>query len=68
MNKLIFYGLALDVNPLSNHSKLREFYEIDKEIEHWQKTKSHEELSHSFEYALMKARAKQILKQLNIIN
>lgn len=67
MNKLIFYGLALDVSPVSNHSKLKEFYNLDKEIADKLKSQSPKESFHDLSLAVMQVRAKQILKQLNIL-
>lgn len=66
MNQLFFYAGALDAT--SNHSKLLEFYRLDKEIEQWYDTYSYKELFHSFEFACMNARAKNILRQLQAIN
>lgn len=62
MNVLFVYAGALDLQ--SNHSKLREFWHLDREIAQWQETKSYKELFHSLEYAVMVARAKQIINDL----
>lgn len=64
MNALFIYGLALDLP--TNHAKLREFWRLDKEIAHWQETKSYKELFHSLAYAVMVARAKQIINDLTL--
>lgn len=67
MNALFAYSGAIDLESSSNHNKLQEFHRLDKEIEYWQETKSYKELFHSLEYTLLNVRAKQILKQLNIL-
>lgn len=64
MNALFIFSGALDLESQSNHAKLMEFRRLDSEIAEWQKTKSYNELFHSLEFAVMNARAKQILKQL----
>ncbi len=67
MNALFVFAGANDLESESNHSKLKEFYRLDNEIAQQQETKSYKELFHSLEYALLNARAKFILKQLDIL-
>jgi len=68
MNNLFVFAGAKDLESNSNHSKLIEFYRLDSEINHWQETIEYEQLFHSLEYTLMRVRAKELLKQLDIIN
>lgn len=75
---LFFYGGAMDIKPLSNHAKLMEFYKLDKEIDELQNKLLNKWLSakkkdnvpcpfNNLELTLMKARAKMILRHLNLI-
>lgn len=64
---LFAFSGALDLESKSNHAKLTEFRKLDSEIERLQETKSYKELFHSLEYALLRVRAKTLLKQLNIL-
>lgn len=63
MNALFIFAGALEME--SNHARLQEFWRLDKEIAHWQETKTYKELFHSLEYSTMLCRAKMIVKQLN---
>lgn len=67
MNALFIFAGAKDLDCKSNHSKLMEFYKLDKEIENQYNTKTYKELFHSLEFTLLKIRANQILKSLNLI-
>ena len=67
MNNLFVFAGALDVQNVSNHAKLMEFFRLDKEIDEMQDKHSYKELFHSLAYAVLRARAKIILEQLNIL-
>ena len=67
MNKLLFYGFALDAKADSNHAKLMEFKRLDDEINEKLERQSFKDSFHDFSLVMMKVRAKQLLKDLNII-
>lgn len=67
MNAFFVFSGALDLESISNNSKLSEFWRLDREIHQIEEKMSYKALFHSLEYAMLKVRAKQILKQLEII-
>jgi len=54
-------------NPESNSALLRHFYQLDNEIHDLYETVDYSLLFHSFEFAIMNATAKQLLRKLNVI-
>lgn len=54
-------------NPETNSALLRRFYQLDNEIHHLYETVDYSVLFHSFEFAVMNATAKQLLRKLNVI-
>lgn len=68
--KLFLYAGAMDLADSGNHSKLMEFYKLDKQIAERYDYNYENDISsfHDFELALMVSRAKYILRQLDIIN
>jgi len=62
MNKLFEFASGKDVP--TNHAKIQEFWRIDKEVAEMEERLSLIELFHSLEYALLKVRARNIVKQL----
>lgn len=67
MNTLFIFGGAIDQLEKSNHSKLMEFFRLEKEIETMYDKMSYKQLFHSFHFAVLNTRAKSLLEQLNII-
>jgi len=54
-------------NSESNTALLRRFYQLDNEIHDLYETVDYSVLFHSFEFAVMNATAKLILRKLNIL-
>lgn len=63
MNALFFFAGAGDLQ--SNHSRVMEFWRLDKQIAKMEDEMSYKELFHSLEYAILNVRANQIVKELN---
>lgn len=66
MNSLFIFSGAKDLESNSNHNKLMEFYSLDAQIAEWDEIKSYKERFHSFEYTILRVRAKSILNDLGI--
>lgn len=66
MNTLFTFASAKDLQ--SDFKRLQEFKRLDDEILSMQKEMSLRELFHSLDYSLKLVRAKQILRQLKLID
>lgn len=62
MNELFVFASANDLT--THHSKIRELWRLDKEIAEMEENTSLRELFHNLEYSLLRARAKNLVKQL----
>lgn len=63
MNKLFEFASGEGIP--TNARKIAEFRRLDKEVSRMEKSMTLSELFHSLEYALLKVRAKNIVKSLN---
>lgn len=63
MNKLFEFASGEGIP--TNARKIAEFRRLDKEVSRMEQSMALSELFHSLEYALLKVRAKNIVKALN---
>lgn len=65
MNALFTTAGALDMEQQSNHAKLMEFWEMDRLVAELEKNDNYWQ---DINWAVARARAKSLLRQLDLIN